>query len=338
MKKKLLAFMTGSLMLICSVSIAQPTITATGINPVIGNSFTTQAANYVSPGSSGAGQTWNLSTMTGTTSSTATAVTPGSTTYGSSFPNSNVALNYTGGGAAYYKTSSSACQFYGVVSTSNVVMSYSNPEDFMHFPFSYNNTYSDPWAVQFVNGGYTFYRTGTTTVTADGYGTLTTPNGTYTNVLRIHYVQTYQDSAYVGTPYIIAYSNDEYLWYKEGIHLPLATVYTLTANGSPTTAGTYTTGNLGIDNPSALISSSNIYPNPATDIVNIEFTLTENQKADVRLFNAIGEQLTINQSTNGFQGENNMQLDVADLSEGVYFAQIMLNGNIAATKRFVITK
>jgi hypothetical protein len=38
------------------------------------------------------------------------------------------------------------------------------------------------------------------------------------------------------------------------------------------------------------------------------------------------------------QGLNNIQLDVATLPEGIYFAQIVLEGNIAATKRFVVSK
>ena len=330
--------MTGSLILMCSVSFAQPTLTATGTNPVIGNSYTSASGNYVSPGGSGASQTWNLSSITSTGSSTANAVTPGSTSYGSSFPNSNLAWSYSGGTVGYYKTSSTAFQFYGGASGTNV-LSYSNPEDFLHFPFTYNNTYNDAWAVNYNSGGYTFYRTGTTTVTADGYGTLTTPNGTYTNVLRVHFVQVYQDSAYIGSPYIVTYNNDEYIWYKEGVHVQLAAVYTLTSSiAAPTTSGLYSTGNLGVDNPSEIISYTNLYPNPATDIVTIDFKLTENQKVDVRLINVIGEQLNINQNTDGVQGENRIQLDVADLSEGIYFAQIVLNGNIAATKRFVITK
>ena len=338
MKKKLLSLMTWSLVLMCSVSIAQPTLTATGMNPVIGNSYTVESANYVSPGSSGASQTWNLSSMSGTSSSTANAVSPGSTTYGGSFPNSNLAWTNTGGDAIYYKTSNTALQFYGVAS-GTTVLSYSNPEDQLHFPFTYNNTYSDTWAVNFNSGGYTVYRKGTTNVTADSYGTLVTPAGTFTNVLRIHFVQNYQDSIYVMGPQIVTYNNDEYIWYKEGTHVQLATVYTLTpSTGSPTTSGTYTTTTSGINEFSGILSSSDLFPNPASDKVTIDFSLTENQKVNVRLINVIGEQLNINQNTNGVQGENRIQLDVADLSEGIYFAQIVLNGNIAATKRFVISK
>ena len=338
MRKKLLALTTGSLMLICSVSIAQPTLTATGMNPVIGNSYTGESANYVSPGSSGASQTWNLSSMSGTSSSTANAVAPGSTSYGGSFPNSNLAWSGSGGSAVYYKTSTSALQFYGAASGTSV-LSYSNPEDLLHYPFTYNNTYNDTWAVNYNSGGYTVYRTGTTTVTADSYGTLVTPAGTFTNVLRIHFVENYQDSMYIMGPQVVTYNNDEYIWYKEGTHVQLATVYTLTpSTGSPTTSGSYTTLTSGINDFSEILSSSDLYPNPTSDKVTIDFTLTKNQKADVRLFNEVGQQVKISQSVYGIQGENKILLDVAELPEGIYFAQIVLEGNVTATKRFVITK
>lgn len=340
MTKKLLNLMTGCLVLVCSVSQAQPTLTAAGINSVIGESFTLNSytSATVSPGNAGASQTWDLSSMSGTSGGLTNVVNPSSTPNGTSFPSSNIAWSNAGGSVSYLKTSATALQFYGGLS-GTTVMSYSNPEDFLHFPFAYTNTFSDPWAVQFLSGGYTFYRTGTTTVTADSYGTLITPNGTYSNIMRVHYVQVYQDSAYIGTPYIITYNNDEYIWYKEGTHVQIATVYTLTSSaGGPYTGGSYATGSVGIDNSTDLIRSSNLFPNPASDKVTIDFTLTENQKVEVRLFNSVGQQVEINKIAEGIQGDNTLQLDIANLPEGIYFAQIILNGNIAATERFVIVK
>lgn len=331
--------MTGTFVLGASVALAQPTLTATGINPVIGESFTLNTSPFVSAGSAGASQTWDLSTMSGTSAGASSMVTPSSTANASSFPSSNVAWsNTTAGTVNYYKTTSTSLQTFGVVSGSTVIP-YSNSEDILHFPFAYTNTYSDAWAGQFVSSGYTFYRTGTTTVTADGYGTLITPVTTYTNVMRVHFVEVYKDSAYVGVPYVITYNNDEYMWYRNGIHVQVAAVYTLTssASASPYTGGTYVTGTVGI-NENDQLSSSSIFPNPASDQVTVDFTLTESKMVSVQIFNSIGQREDISQSGNGMQGENTMQLDVSTLSKGIYFAQIMLDGNVAATKRFVVTK
>lgn len=340
MTKTLLNLFTGSLLLTCSVSIAQPTLSGTGTNPVIGESTTYTGTSYFSAGPSGASQTWNFATYTGTPSTPSNVVTVGSTPSGSSFPSANIAIN-TGGGApySYQKTSATAYQNYGNVASSGVVMSYSNPEDYLRFPFTYLNTYIDPWATTFVNAGYTFYRTGTTTITADGYGTLITAAGTFTNVTRVHMVQDYQDSAYFGTPYVITYLNDEYFWYVNGTHAALAATFDFTSSAGSPVQGSFFLGTaVGIDDINASLSNVNLFPNPATDHLTVDFTLTENKAVQVQVFNAIGQEMEISQYGDGMTGSNTIRLNVTDLPEGIYYAQIMLDGNIAATKRFVIAK
>ena len=69
--------------------LAQPTLTATGINPVISDQLSTETAQYVTPGNSGANQTWTLA-MTSSGNSTTTGVAPSSTPYASSFPTASV--------------------------------------------------------------------------------------------------------------------------------------------------------------------------------------------------------------------------------------------------------
>ncbi|OFY86593.1 MAG: hypothetical protein A3F72_08955 [Bacteroidetes bacterium RIFCSPLOWO2_12_FULL_35_15] len=340
MKKKLLNFMTGSFVLAYSASMAQPSLTGSAINPTIGESFTyTTCTNYFNQGPSGASQTWNFSTSTGTTSGVSSGVSVSSTPNGSSFPNANIAF-YNAGGSnySYQKTTSTAYQNYGNVSSSGVVMSFSNPEDFLRFPFTYNNTYNDPWSCTFINSGYTFYRTGTTSITADGYGTLITPAGTFNNALRIHMVQTYQDSAYIGMPYVIPYTNDEYMWYVNGTHAAIAATFTFDAGGSTGQSSFYLGAPTGIDNLSAILTSLEVFPNPASDLINIKYNLTENKKVELCLFNTLGEKIQDSKSEDGIQGSNTTELNIAEQPEGIYFAQIILDGNVAATKRFVVIK
>lgn len=262
-------------------------------------------------------------------------ILPSTTTYGSSFPQANVACTATGNSSiGYYKASSTALQLCG--SYGSIGMVYSDFEDMLRFPCTYNSTYTDSWATQFSSGGYTFYRKGNTTVTADSYGTLITPNGTYTNVMRVHFVQSYKDSAYIGTPYLINYTNDEYMWYKEGINIQIATVYTTSvSNGSTYTGGSYITGNVGINDSPEQQLATNIYPNPAKDQVSIEYSLTSNQNVDYRLINSMGQQVKAVYNTEGIQGNNTLKLDVADLPDGIYFTQLLIDGKIAATKRFI---
>lgn len=318
--------------------IAQPTLTATGINPVVGITINNDGGNYVSPGSAGASQTWDLSTMTSGSPSSTTFSSPSSTPNAASFPTANVCVA-TAPQYAYYKTSSTAWQNLGVVSGSGVIMSYSNAEDLLRFPFTFNDTYSDPWATTFVSGGTTFYRTGTTTVTADGYGTLITPAGTFSNVLRVHFFQDYQDSADIGGfPYIIDYQNDEYMWYLNGNHNPIALVFTLTTSlGSPFTAGSYMTGVMGVNENKALVSYE-LFPNPSSDDLKINIGLKEKQKVEIKLFSTLGTEVMQPVSGDGFQGENSYSLNVQNLPEGFYFAEVRLNGLPASTRRFSVCR
>jgi hypothetical protein len=341
MKKTLPNFLLASFGLFTSLSVAQTSLTATGINPLIGETYTLKSGAYVSPGNAGASQTWDLSSMSGTSAGLTTIVTPSSTPNGSSFSSANVcASNPTANTYNYYITSSSALKNAGIYGNGTSIV-YSNTEDFLHFPFAYANTYTDSWAASFLSSGYTWYRKGSTAVTADGYGTLITPTQTYSNVMRVHFVQTYKDSTYVGMPYVINYTNDEYMWYKNGIHTQITAVYTLSsdAGGGPYTGAIYVaTPNVGVNDASDFISSSSLFPNPAADQVTVDFTLTENKSVSLQIFNTVGQQVVVNENAEGFQGLNSIQLDVTKLPEGIYFAQVILDGSIATTKRFVVTK
>jgi hypothetical protein len=218
-------------------------------------------------------------------------------------------------------------------------MPYSNLEDLIRFPFTMGNTFSDTWATQFVSGGFDFYRTGVTTVTADAYGTMITPAGTFTNVLRVHFVQVYRDSANFGVPYFIDYDNDQYLWYKDGVHWPVATTFILTSTTATFANATYTTaGPVGIDQGSDLLASASLFPNPAAEQLTLDLNLTKDQNLDILIFNGIGQEVRNLASQKCNQGTNRIQLEVDDLPEGIYFAKVMVSGSTAVTKRFVVAR
>src|SRR5579872_4801047 len=172
MKKTLQLFL--GVFIVSACALAQPTITATGINPVAGEQFISIGSPYMSPGSSGASQTWNFSTMTTSSTSTLSVVTATSTPYGASFPNANIATTSNSTSFEYFNASSTAYQAYGSAGASNL-NSYTNPEDRLRYPFTYSNTYTDVFTSTYMNGTTTVYRYGWTTSTADGYGTLITP-------------------------------------------------------------------------------------------------------------------------------------------------------------------
>tara|TARA_R110001592_G_scaffold343413_1_gene634059 strand:- start:2064 stop:3020 length:957 start_codon:yes stop_codon:yes gene_type:complete len=305
------------------------TITATGINPSVGEDYVRVLTPSFSEGSSGTGQTWDISSITGSNSG-ATVVAVASTPNGANHPLANIAYD-DGTNFSYFKTSSSVFQFHGI--EGSVSMIYSNPEDLLRFPFSYSDSYSDSWTATFTSG-LDFYRSGETTVTADGTGSLITPNGTISNVLRIHSVQVYTDSADLGgAPYIINYTNDQYFWYKDGNHFPLASTYTLTSSVSgPTTGGFYTDLNVGIKENSLLSKSLKLSPNPATDFVQISVDMEKNDKVVISIINMIGEEVYYKEYLSGNQSFN---INTKNLDKGVYFVRVGVNGGFASKKLIV---
>jgi hypothetical protein len=79
---------------------------------------------------------------------------------------------------------------------------------------------------------------------------------------------------------------------------------------------------------------SEIYPNPATNYVNLDFNLTSAVKeAKVRIINLIGsvvKEVEIERST------NQLKLDISDLDNGVYFYSVLINGDTYKTKKLVV--
>jgi hypothetical protein len=317
--------------------LAQPTLTATGINPVIGDQFTTETAQYVNPGSPGANQTWNLA-MTSQGASVSTGVAPSSTPYSGSFPSATVAFGTNP--YVYYQTSSSAMQLDGVVSGAGVVITYSDNEDLLRFPVTYNNSYTDDWAATFTSASYMYYRTGSTAVTTDGWGTLTTPAGTFANVMRVHFVQTYQDSTNImSQPYVISYVNDQYMWYLEGNHTPIAAVYNLTiSTGSPVTGGFYISTVVSDVEEESGFSSLNVYPTLASEQVNFVYGLDQASDVTIAVYDATGKQAMNTQVMQSYAGENRTTISVAELPAGVYFATLTTAEGLPVTRQFVITR
>lgn len=322
----------------CATLAAQPILTASGIMPVVGSTYSMVTTNYVSEGSAGANQTWNLPFQTATSGSN-TGVTPGSTPNGASFPQATVAFS-SGGASIYYKGTTAAMQNCGVVNGSGTVMSYSDLEDMLHFPFTYTNTYTDTWSVNYVQASYNYYRWGTTTVTADAYGTLTTPDGTFANVTRVHFYQSYKDSTnIVSMPFVINYENDEYMWYLNGNHNVIAAVFTLTTDASPNpfTGGFYMTNVVAGVNDFSALTALSVAPNPATDVANFTVDLNQAKEVNVSIFNYAGQEIGKSITTAGFTGENKISISVAELPAGSYFAIVSLDGVQVSSQKIVVT-
>lgn len=330
MKKTLLSTLLA--ITICSaVAIAQPTLTAIGINPVIGEIYSIKEGASVSPGSSGANQTWTVIPTTSLAANNFTFISAAASPNASSFSQANICLD--GVGYGYYNTTGSALQVCG--SDGGVILSYSNPEDMLHFPFNMGNTYSDSWSVTYMSSS-SYTRTGNTDVTYDGYGSLTLASGTYSNVVRVHYVQTYSDVYSGGSEH---YVNDEYMWYLNGTHFPIASTYSLTGSSLSTpNTGSEIMSNI---SPTSIYDYDNIFstitsfPNPAANEINFNINnipMAAIDVTDISGKNIYSEKLTKNLF------DNTIKINTSEFKDGIYFVKFTTEDGQIGAKKISILK
>ncbi len=312
MKKDLLCIL---ITVIAFATFAQPTLTQTGCSPIIGDFFPVNTGNYVSPGSAGANQNWNLTAITATSVTNYTVVTVASTPNGASFPSANICLS---GGPSYYlyfNSISSTYEFYGLNQNPSVHI-YSDPEDQLHFPFNYTDTYSDNLVAISNSSAPNFTRAGVVNVTYDGYGTLTLPNGVFSNVARVHRLRTFTDNFASST---ITYTYNVYDWYMTGTHYPLATVFTASNSLGGNGSYGYYLNNLatGIEQNSFIENELNISPNPAFDVLNIEL---KGNETEIEMYDVAGKIVRSNKIEGN--GPHKITLNLSDLESGVYFIKM----------------
>jgi hypothetical protein len=78
-------------------------------------------------------------------------------------------------------------------------------------------------------------------------------------------------------------------------------------------------------------SSFAVYPNPATDFINIEYAGQSN--GSFELFNVIGQSV-YTEALNA--GDQKSAVDVSSLKSGVYFYTLQIDGQVMETKKLII--
>lgn len=265
------------------------------------------STTQTNPGAAGTGVTWDLSALTaGTPVTVASSVNSGGT-----FPSANLKLTQSNGGIIYYNVTNSVLDVVGI-DAGGTVFTYSNPATYLQFPVTPSQNYTDQFACSFTVSGYNFTRTGSTQTEFSGYGTLITPNGTFTDVVRLKSTQTITDVYSLGTinSTIISFN-----WYKAGVHHELANVSATTSNGNTTYSNYYATvpANLGLEE-NELINLS-VFPNPSTDVLHIS---SDEVISKVEFYTISGEL-----SLNHLMNENNkVEINIADLNSGMYLVKV----------------
>ena len=82
------------------------------------------------------------------------------------------------------------------------------------------------------------------------------------------------------------------------------------------------------------MTTTRVYPNPATDVLNLEVNASQSSEMSVSVFNLMGQKV-MEQQVNLNTGINTTNISTSDLSSGIYFVTVKANG-FENTMKFVV--
>ena len=238
-----------AILLVGTLGLRAQTMTQSSF-PVAGDVFTLIDAKVAgfNPGLAGTGVTWNFSSLVpNDTIETDSFMAPLSTPYGALLSSVTVAdheISTVNGNVVtghnqyiYYYNNTGAGAFQRVANVQPDTVIYSTAGNQFAYPFSYGSTSIGHYYAHYPSRGGSATETGTLYDTADGRGTLITPLGTSTNVLRAIGVRNELDTVtipglgtYPGTTTVVYYT-----WYQANSYFPIMW-YTVTTVNFPSLA------------------------------------------------------------------------------------------------------
>lgn len=317
------------------MSYAQPSITRAGVdrlNTVINLKSEDVSGTSITAGSAGANITWNFSSYTGTNPVSYTAKECPGQANCFRFPGANRITSMANIDTQDFNSMTDVegtmLGSYSGPALGDVTVTYVNPLIEYKFPITYLQQFDDTYEFNSVSTAIgNTNETGQVSVTVDGYGTITTPKGTYSNVLRIKRMRSAtQTIASSPTPITATYTNESYQWVSQtdGMVFSFA-INTFVLNGVTNVSKTVSyldstvLSTVDLDSKKATIS---IYPNPSADFIAIA------SKEDLKKITVSSLEgktvITAGASRN---------IDISKLPKGVYILQGELkNGTIISKK------
>ena len=78
-----------------------------------------------------------------------------------------------------------------------------------------------------------------------------------------------------------------------------------------------------------------IFPNPASDHVSVSFDLLDDKNVSIKMLNVLGQSVKTISKQQLSNGHHDVQLQVNDLSKGIYFLNVDIDGALT-TKKVVV--
>lgn len=292
---------------------AQPVFTYSDFAPQSGDQYIVMNSNSYCPGNSGVNQTWNFATASVWGTSTYSVVPTSTIPCGSQFSNATISIG-AGGYTNVAFTPSEYLNYGNCATPAMTLWNYSDPDKMFEFPMNYGYSFTDTYEGQ--NANTPSYRQATANVTYEGYGTVITPNGTYTNAICIHRSVTQADTSTNSSSLCFG---DEYYWFAQGYRYPIVQTwyYPSSAQCPSSGSGTMFLQSITIGmGETAAAPSLHVGPNPATDEVTIT-TSVQVQDGVLTITDLIGRPM----KTIPINGHLNT-IDLTEFAPGIYIARL----------------
>ena len=226
---------------------------------------------------------------------------------------------------AYYQASSTEVFYLGLEAGSGWHIN-TDPEKVFDLPMTYGNSFTDTWVanVRPINGD-DFIRTGTSTVTYNGYGTVILPGGTYTDCARIETVQVCSDTSVINST---ANSiRNAVTYFKPGLSFPVfhteVTLVEFTLGFDTVEAKSFALNEAatGIHALEAPMILARVFPNPTSGHATLQLIEVISDKHSAMLLDATGRTIRV-LSDGSTSFTRQLDMDVSDLQPGTYFIRV----------------
>lgn len=325
------------LLLFATTLLAQPTITES-ITPSIGYSQEVvflETSNF-DTGPSGANQTWDFSNIDVSNSLTLNfqILDPTTVIGASNFPDADFAW-YIPAFEIYefYAGNADSIYLLGGGNVNNMQIDFltifTNPEDGLHFPltfgdsYNYSSVFDQYFSGNFLNSGD---RTGS--VQADAYGTITTPDGTFNDVLRIIITET-----------SFGFTSTQYVWYDVNNFVP---IFLYESSDDPDSPSSLYFSNPTISSDENILSKKvewKAWFSQNENYIKIELPqLGKNKTIQLQLFNIEGKLLATTQLNQFEVNQNQVSLDLPSNISCETLILKLSSDNVISSKKISVCK
>ena len=321
----------------------QPTITYQNNAPQIGDVFYQSYSNdFVNPGPQGPNKTWNFADISVFETGEYDATDPSTTPFADYFTDANIAFNYEIARSGTYNysliTSSEANNLgMGFDGSPAMIIYYSDPAKLIEYPFDFNDNFTDSYTGNYEMEGMYVKQSGTIEKTADAWGTITTPAATYENVLRLKTIRNEIDSFWMENLFLwrTLTSFKDYEWYTNDSRSPVFAI-TISSNIEQTdTISYFSTGMTNVDNFSQNPGNLNVYPNPASERLYLNYVSPSLGSLTILLFDLSGREIGRWEFEKLSKEIENFSLDISGIQSGFYLIK-MSNKNETVSRKVII--